>query len=854
MVSDPNLPQTTTRVTNSQGWITSLVDAANNTTGYSYDALGNLTQVTKPGGGVVQMTYDLRSRKRTLTDPDAGTITYTYNAGGELLTEIVTGGRTSASTYDNLGRLATRTETANGKTFATTNTYDCANAVGKLCSESITQPSGSNTRTYQRDELSRVKQVTTSTTAVVASVSRTKDFISQSRFDSLSRAKLYSYPITGLTLTNEYNTHGYTTAVKELRGASTITHWQANSRNADGQINAMNIGGVTTTKLYDSLGRVTNINTGSYQAASMDWDKVGNLTRRGDTAANAVNGNNEYFCHDQLNRVTHSSSSAIGCASPPAASFGYSTLGNLTKAGVTTGYQANGNKLLTVNGATVVYDIGGNITFDGRRSYTYTPFDIPDSITQTISGGSNPGIYQSGWGFGPDKQRTFELMRRAPIGSSTFAPIGMTWFAGAGHFEFDEEIDANGNWVVKEFRHTISSPEGAIGVVAVAVNSGGSSITDRYFLKDHLGSNAGTFIGNSAANSLESRATYDVWGNRISSGTPALSGFDTSQRGYTGHEHLATYGLIHMNGRIYDPLLGRFLQADPIIQSPYDLQSYNRYAYVMNNPLAYTDPTGYSRWTNFRDRYGKTILAIGVSVVLGPGGYYGAWVGGSKVATAAAAGFAAGGIMGGNLNSALAGAVSGALFGAAGAMTTPTSFASYAAHAAAGCASAAASGGSCGSGAAGAVVGKLFTNLTVASLGQSSPGAHFAGAVIGGGMGSLAAGGRFQDGAFSAGLGYLFNELGSLKDRGYPERDRRFYSADDGKVETLGWQNPKDEKEGYGFRIKIRTDADQSLFVYGHVDPSSLAVSQGWRGSKIRTPWIGVLRLRVRFSPALMCL
>jgi YD repeat-containing protein len=189
MVSDPNLPQTTTRVTNSQGWTTSVVDAANNTTTYSYDALGNLTQVTKPGGGVVQMTYDLRSRKRTLVDPDAGTITYTYNAGGELLTEIVTGGRTSASTYDNLGRLATRTETANGKTFATTNTYDCANAVGKLCSESITQPSGSNTRTYQRDELSRVKQVTTSTTAVVASVSRTKDFISQSRFDSLSRAK-----------------------------------------------------------------------------------------------------------------------------------------------------------------------------------------------------------------------------------------------------------------------------------------------------------------------------------------------------------------------------------------------------------------------------------------------------------------------------------------------------------------------------------------------------------------------------------------------------------------------------------------------------------------------------------------
>jgi hypothetical protein len=95
--------------------------------------------------------------------------------------------------------------------------------------------------------------------------------------------------------------------------------------------------------------------------------------------------------------------------------------------------------------------LGSDTIYDGRRSYTYTPFDIPDSITQTISGGSNPGIYQSEWGFGPDKQRTFELMRRAPIGSSTFAPIGRTWLAGAGHFEFDEEIDA-GKWGQTPFK------------------------------------------------------------------------------------------------------------------------------------------------------------------------------------------------------------------------------------------------------------------------------------------------------------------------------------------------------------------------------------------------------------------
>lgn len=55
-------------------------------------------------------------------------------------------------------------------------------------------------------------------------------------------------------------------------------------------------------------------------------------------------------------------------------------------------------------------------------------------------------------------------------------------------------------------------------------------------------------------------------------------------------------GVVHMNGRIYDPLVGRFMSADPFIQAPSMLQSYNRYAYLMNNPLNLTDPSGYSWW------------------------------------------------------------------------------------------------------------------------------------------------------------------------------------------------------------------------------------------------------------------
>jgi RHS repeat-associated protein len=63
-------------------------------------------------------------------------------------------------------------------------------------------------------------------------------------------------------------------------------------------------------------------------------------------------------------------------------------------------------------------------------------------------------------------------------------------------------------------------------------------------------------------------------------------------RGYTGHEHLKTVGLIHMNGRIYDPVLRRFMSPDNFVQDKYNTQNYNRYGYVLNNPLIYVDQNG----------------------------------------------------------------------------------------------------------------------------------------------------------------------------------------------------------------------------------------------------------------------
>ncbi|MEJ8568787.1 RHS repeat domain-containing protein [Elongatibacter sediminis] len=73
-----------------------------------------------------------------------------------------------------------------------------------------------------------------------------------------------------------------------------------------------------------------------------------------------------------------------------------------------------------------------------------------------------------------------------------------------------------------------------------------------------------------------------------------LNGADLTTRGFTAHEHLNAVELIHMNGRVYDYHLGRFLSVDPVIQFPANSQSLNPYSYLMNNPMAGTDPTGYT--------------------------------------------------------------------------------------------------------------------------------------------------------------------------------------------------------------------------------------------------------------------
>jgi RHS repeat-associated protein len=153
------------------------------------------------------------------------------------------------------------------------------------------------------------------------------------------------------------------------------------------------------------------------------------------------------------------------------------------------------------------------------------------------------------------------------------------------------------NGSTTEYRHYIVA-----NGKAVAVRKRVGSTDDTYYLhEDHLGS---TDAITTQAGAKLVQLSYSAWGDRRGSGwTGAPSAGDiaaigaSTHRGFTKQEQLDNLSLVHLNGRVYDPTIGRFMSADPIVQNPYHSQSFNRYSYVWNNPLNATDPTGFVRCT-----------------------------------------------------------------------------------------------------------------------------------------------------------------------------------------------------------------------------------------------------------------
>jgi RHS repeat-associated protein len=178
--------------------------------------------------------------------------------------------------------------------------------------------------------------------------------------------------------------------------------------------------------------------------------------------------------------------------------------------------------------------------------------------------------------YGPDQQRVSTVYK---IDNA----IKKTKYFALGQYE--KEIDSTGN--ARELYY-ISGPDGVIAILHKMNNQ--DSIF--YIHKDYLGSYD---VISKADGTVKERNNFDPWGRRRN---PADWSYDNVSRthfidrGFTGHEHLDQFGLINMNGRVYDPLLAMFLSPDNNLQSPDFTQNFNRYAYCLNNPLRYVDPSG----------------------------------------------------------------------------------------------------------------------------------------------------------------------------------------------------------------------------------------------------------------------
>ena len=197
------------------------------------------------------------------------------------------------------------------------------------------------------------------------------------------------------------------------------------------------------------------------------------------------------------------------------------------------------------------------------------------------------------------------------------AQAGTTYYYNGNDsldLSYEKTIKANG---VTEHKHYISLPgsngQWLLGQFVqrsgnLAANPASSRAAQElnYFHQDAQGS---TVAVSDANGQILERMAYDPWGDRRNVTGPAdpnnLITAEKTDRGYTQHEMLDEVGLVHMNGRIYDPTLGRMLTADILVSYPERSTSFNRYAYALNNPLRFVDPTGWD------------ILALGPDTVRG---------------------------------------------------------------------------------------------------------------------------------------------------------------------------------------------------------------------------------------------
>ncbi len=805
-----DLGQTTTTTRNAQGLSASVTDAANNTTAYVYDSLGHLLTITDPSGNVIGNAYDIRGNKTESVDPDLGHWNYLSDVLGELKSQTDAKGQTTSLDYDLLGRVVRRFD---GVVYSNWLYGTAAPAVGKLVKSCTT--AGDNpgcaaaaitSKSFGYDALGRP-----ATTAIAVDGA---SYLYTTTYNATNGAVDAVFYPSGFAVRDVYNSRGYLCRLTDTAGTPScasaggaIVLWTAVTRDAELHLTSQTEGnGVTTGQSFDAAtGLLTAVTAGpsnTLAAFSYTYDHLGNLTARSDANAAVY----ERYCYDGLNRLTVSATgpsagSVTACTSAGTGivnkTVAYDPLGNITYksdvCGVAScyGYGTGGIRPHAVASVAApssgvsgfyAYDANGNLTCASsgascsgtvNAAATYTAFDRTASLVQ--------GGTALCFAYDADHAR-IRMENRSGDCTGTLAAT-TTYLNDPASGAMSEKIVVPGNVSWRDYLtvdgHIVAqrSSTAASGPVWGAFTWGAATwtapvVTWSWFVLDSLGSVA-IIADNGGA--LVQRLSYDAWGrSRNANGTDAACGANPSSttRGFTGQEMLAGGCLINLNARLYDPTLGRFLAADPTIESPFDLQDLNRYSYVGNNPLSFTDPSGLCFLGCFyKDPVFRAIAGIALSALLQQHWALPALLGTGVVGSTLSAGIsgAAGGyvstgtLKGALISSGEAFAFAGIHFlkqatGLATSSGAPTSagamLASAGAHGLVGGLASVAGGGSFGSGflAAG------FSDLA----GPDVPSDHASvGAVVEhavtGGIGSVLGGGKFENGAITGAFGYLFN-------------------------------------------------------------------------------------------------
>lgn len=630
-----SLGQTKTETRNALGELVSVEDNLGGKVYYGYDARGNLAQTRHDNGtvgtgddSVIALEYDILGRKTAMDDPDKGVWQYKYTAFGELKEQTNAKGQTTEFEYDGLGRKTISIDSlASGQVEGGSQWFyesdDENNSAPLNLLVKVEDVISGYKKLMRYDNLGRLSKTETAL-GVNGSLGTHYEKVT---YDQYGRAfQTFDAARNGDTYTNNgveylYNEHGFQHQIVDAvrtnsNGPSRQVYHTITDVDARGNITQETLGGsvVTRTTSYDALtGRLDLIQAANsnkvIQSLDHHWDDIGNLDYVVDTGTGSHSSGRSRltdYGYDGLNRLTSTLWKRNGITERTD-NTSYYLNGNIkTKTGVGTYLYDElcgcGPHAVTKAGNTTFqYDANGNMVRDSSgRKIAYTTFDKPYYIEK--------GATKVTFNYNPGRSR---YVRTDSDGDGTKTTLYL------GSVEKITNKDGS-----KEWKRYI----GGNLMIVQKVNSSGNitSSDDRYFLKDHLGSPQ--FILDSAGMVVQAMS-FDPWGARLanyqSEGVKPwaadLYNVLETTRGFTGHEMVDGLDIVHMNGRIYDSRLGRFLQADSVIDGVADTQGYNRYSYVQNNPLNATDPSGHS-WTGFRDSILKPFVQAVVTFYCVPCG------------------------------------------------------------------------------------------------------------------------------------------------------------------------------------------------------------------------------------------